>query len=303
MLKPGRRLPQYVESLKSPYLCACFCALLRQADPEFASAAASGYGRTEQVELTMIRAQRHELILSELARRGTVSAQDLAALLETSLATVRRDIAELDARKAVQRTHGGASLPQGREELPFDAKLMAYLPEKRRIGAQAGSMIEPGSMIGLGGGTTVMQILPAIRRMRLKLVTTAVNVAMELRDARDVEVILTGGILRRRTAEVVGHIAETTLRDFNFDVAIIGVDGIDLRGGLTTYDSSEAYVNRVMLDQAREIWIVADHSKFGRVNPALICPLARARRLITDTGASDETIAEATAQGVEVLRV
>lgn len=251
----------------------------------------------------MIRAQRHELILSELARKGTVSAQELAALLKTSLATVRRDIAELDQRNALQRTHGGASLPRSSEELPFDAKLLAYLPEKRRIGAQAGSMIEPGSMIGLGGGTTVMQILPTISRMRLKLVTTAVNVAMELRDAKDIEVVLTGGILRRRTAEVVGHIAETTLRDFNFDVTIIGVDGIDLRGGLTTYDSSEAYVNRVMLEQARETWIVADHSKFDIVRPAIIYPLARVTRLITDTGASDQMIADAESLGVKVYRV
>lgn len=251
----------------------------------------------------MIRAQRHELILTELARRGTVSAQDLAALLNTSLATIRRDIAELDSRNAVQRTHGGASLPKGHEELPFDAKVMSYLPEKRRIGAHAGSLIEAGSMVGLGGGTTVMQIIPAIRRLRLKLVTTAVNVALELRDANEVEVMLTGGILRRRTAEVVGHVAESTLRDFNFDVAIIGVDGIDGIGGLSTYDPSEAYVNRVLLEQAREVWIVADHSKFGQVRPAIIYPLAKVTRIITDTAASDEMIADAVARGVEVIRV
>jgi len=251
----------------------------------------------------MIRAERHERILAELARRGSVSAQDLATLLDASLATVRRDISDLDSRGAVKRTHGGASLPQRREELPFDAKVMAYLPEKRRIGAQAGSMIEAGSMIGLGGGTTVMQILPAIRRMELRLVTTAVNVALGLRDAKDVSVTLTGGTLRRRTAEMVGHIAERTLRDINIDVTIIGTDGIDLRAGLTTYDSSEAYVNRVMLEQAREVWIVADHSKFGQVLPALICPLANVTRIITDTGASDAMIADALSLGVDVLRV
>lgn len=251
----------------------------------------------------MIRAERHERILAELARRGTVSAQDMAALLDASLATIRRDISELDERGVVKRTHGGASLPQRNEELPYDAKVMAFLPEKRRIGAQAGSMIEPGSMIGLGGGTTVMQILPAIRRMDLRLVTTAVNVALDLREAPGVSVTLTGGTLRRRTAEMVGHIAERTLRDINLDVAIIGTDGIDARTGLTTYDSSEAYVNRVMLEQAREVWIVADHSKFGPVLPALICPLAQVTRIITDTGASDAMVADVVAAGVQVLRV
>ena len=251
----------------------------------------------------MIRAERHERILAELARRGTVSAQELATLLDASLATIRRDIAELDERRAVKRTHGGASLPQQREELPFDAKVMTYLPEKRRIGAQVGAMLEPGSTIGLGGGTTVMQILPAIRRMDLKLVTTAVNVALDLRDAKNVSVTLTGGTLRRRTAEMVGHIAERTLRDINIDVTVIGVDGIDRNAGLTTFDASEAYVNRVMVEQAREVWIVADHSKFGQVLPALICPLSRATRLITDAGATDEMIADAVSLGIEVLRV
>lgn len=251
----------------------------------------------------MIRAERHERILAELARRGAVSAQDLAVLLGASLATVRRDIADLDERGALTRTHGGATLLQGREELPFDAKVMAFLPEKRRIGAQVGAMLQPGTMVGLGGGTTVMQIIPAIRRMRLKVVTTAINVALELRHAPEVEVTLTGGTLRPRTAEMVGHVAERTLRDIHIDVAVIGVDGIDAAAGFTTFDSSEAYVNRVMLEQAREVWIVSDHSKFGRILPALICPTIRARRIITDTGATPALTAPVEALGVEVIRV
>lgn len=251
----------------------------------------------------MIRAERHERILSELARRGTVSAQELSKLLDASLATIRRDIAELEKAKAVTRTHGGASLPQAREELPFDAKVMSYLPEKRRIGAAAASALENGMTIGLGGGTTVMQIIPALQRHSLKVVTTAVNVALDLRIADDIEVTLTGGTLRRRTAETIGHIAERTLRDVNLDVTLIGVDGIDPEKGLTTFDSSEAYVNRVMAEQAREVWIVADHSKFGDVRPAKIMPLNAASRIFTDIGLPEETAAGYRALGIDVVRV
>lgn len=251
----------------------------------------------------MIRAERHERILGELARLGTVSAQDLADLLGASLATIRRDIAELDTHGSLKRTHGGASLPQRREELHFDAKVMSFLSEKRRIGAQVGAMIENGSTIGMGGGTTVMQVLPAIRRMDLTLVTTAINVAHDLRSAKGVTVTLTGGTLRRRTGEMVGHVAERTLHDVNLDVAVIGVDGLDAKGGLTTFDFSEAYVNRVMLSRAREVWIIADHSKIGQVLPALIAPLAQVSKVITDTGASDADTETLRAAGVEVLRV
>ncbi len=251
----------------------------------------------------MIRAERHERILAELARRGSVSAQDLSKLLDASLATIRRDIADLDQRKALVRTHGGATLPQRREELPFDAKVMAYLPEKRRIGAAAGAALEQGILVGCGGGTTVMQMVPAIRHKSLRLVTTAVNIALELRDARTIDVTLTGGTLRRRTAETVGHIAERTLQDMNIDVMVMGVDGIDLEKGLTTYDSSEAYVNRVMADRSRELWIVADHSKFGQVFPATILPLNRATRIFTDTGLSEDVAERYRQRGIEVLRV
>ena len=251
----------------------------------------------------MIRAERHERILSELARRGTVSAQALSAELGASVATIRRDISELAERNALVRTHGGASLPTKREELPFGAKMKANLAEKRRIGTEAGNMIEDGSFLACGGGTTVMQMLPTLRRKSVRLVTTAINVALELCDTRNVEVILTGGMLRRRTAEMVGHIAERTLNDLNIDVAIMGVDGVHPDRGLTTYDSNEAYVNRVMLDRAREIWILADHSKFGKVLPAVIAPVSTARRIITDTGAPDEQIAPLRDLGIEVIRV
>lgn len=251
----------------------------------------------------MIRAERHERILSQLSRHGTVSAQDLSEHLGASLATIRRDISELAERKALVRTHGGASLPMRREELPYDAKMMTNLAEKRRIGAEAGTLIPDGSFIACGGGTTVLQMLPVLRRKSLRLVTTAINVALDLRDTRSVEVTLTGGTLRRRTAEMVGHIAERTLGDLNFDVAIIGVDGIDPDRGLTTFDPNEAYVNRVMLERAREVWVLADHSKFGEVLPAVIAPTARASRVITDSGVSDRHAADIAAVGVEVLRV
>lgn len=251
----------------------------------------------------MIRAERHERILAELARRGTVSAQDLSKELDASLATIRRDIADLADINALIRTHGGASLPSRREELHFDAKVTKNLAEKRRIGTEAGTRIKDGTFLACGGGTTVMQMMPMLQRKSLRLVTNAVNVALELRNSKQVEVTLTGGNLRRRTAETIGHVAERTLRDLNIDVAVIGVDGIDASRGFTTFDSGEAYVNRVMLEQSREVWILADHSKFDEVLPAVIVPITAANRIITDTGTRDDQIAPLLDLGIEVIRV
>ena len=251
----------------------------------------------------MIKAERHDLIMVELAKRGAVSVQDLAQLLDVSSATIRRDISELDATNTLLRTHGGAALRDRRREVPYDAKIMAYLPEKRRIGTYAASLLEADMTIGCGGGTTVMQMITAIKRKALRVVTTAVNVALELRDAEEVSVVLTGGVMRKRTTEVVGHICERTLRDFNFDVVLIGADGIHPDHGYTTFDSEEAYTNRVLIGQAREVWILADHSKLGQVCPTVIETLTAAHRIITDDAAPREFVAAVEARGVGVTLV
>ena len=249
----------------------------------------------------MIKAERHDLIIVELAKRGAVSVQDLARLLAVSSATIRRDISELDASNVLLRTHGGAALLDRRREVSYDAKIMAYLPEKRRIGSFAASLLEPEMTIGCGGGTTVMQMIHSIKRMPLRVLTTAVNVALELRDAEDVDVFLTGGMMRKRTAEMVGHICERTVRDFNLDVAVIGADGIHLDHGYTTFDSEEAYTNRVLIDQAREVWIVADHSKLDQICPAVIDVITAADMLITDDAAPRDFVDAMTARGVRVM--
>ena len=250
----------------------------------------------------MIKAERHDRIISELARRGAISALELGEILTASIATVRRDIAELDEKGAVVRTHGGVTLRSHLDEPQYDSKVMAFLPEKRRIGALAASALTANQTIGCGGGTTIMQVIMAIKRMQLRVVTTAVNVALELLNAPGIEVVVTGGTLRGRTAELVGHIAESTLAAVNLDVAIIGVDGFDVDGGLTTYDFAEAHVNSVLVNRARELWVVADASKLGVVRPAVIAPCSKVTRLITDASASNAMTRKIAKLGIRVLK-
>lgn len=251
----------------------------------------------------MIKAERHDLIMVELARRGAVSVRDLAKLLDASHATIRRDISELDASNTLLRTHGGAAVRDRRREVSYDAKIMAYLPEKRRIGAHAASLLGANMTIGCGGGTTVMQMISSIKTLSLYVLTTAVNVALELRDAQNVDVFLTGGMLRKHTGEVVGHICERTIRDFNLDVAIIGADGVHPDYGYTTFDSEEAYMNRVLIGQAREVWVLADSSKLDEVCPAVIDSIRPGGTLITDDAASKAFVRAMEARGARVATV
>jgi DeoR/GlpR family transcriptional regulator of sugar metabolism len=248
-----------------------------------------------------VKPNRRDLILSELAKRQTVGVAELAALLGVSEATVRRDLGRLEADGLLRRIHGGACLLEEHDELPYAYKVTAFLPEKKRIGAVAASLVQDGQVIGCSGGTTVSQFVRALMHRSVTVVTNAVTVAMELARSNHAQVIVTGGLLRGRSYELVGTLTERALQDFNLDVAVIGVDGLSVAGGLTTFNQAEAYANRALISRAREVWVVADHSKLGKVTPAVIAPIDRLHRLITDSGAMPERIEELRSRGIEVI--
>lgn len=256
------------------------------------------YGIVDAV--ASMKAARHDQILSELTRRGSLSVEAMAAMFQVSEATIRRDLHELDRKGLLRRTHGGATLVE-RDELPYQSKVTAFLAEKRRIGALAASLLQPGQLIFCSGGTTVTQAVKALRGMPLTVVTNAINIALELASAEKTEVVLTGGSLRSCSYETVGHVAERTIRQFVADVALLGVDGLTVQDGLMTFSPTEAFVNRIFIEQAREVWVVADHSKLGKVTPAVIAPLARAHLLITDAGAPEGFLKEVTSRGIRVM--
>lgn len=249
----------------------------------------------------MIKAERHDTILGELAKRGSIGVQELSQLLAVSEATIRRDLTELDEKKLVRRTHGGVTLRDDSDEPTFSNKVTAYLAEKRRIGVATASLIQPGQVIGCSGGTTIIQVMKALKGKGIRIITNAVNVAMEFATSPETEVLVTGGFFRGRTYELVGRVAERTLSEINLDIALVAVDGLSLERGLTTYNQAEAYVIQALIEHAHEVWVVADHSKLGRVRPAVMAPVTRLTRLITDTEADRGVVAELRRKGIDVV--
>jgi len=219
-----------------------------------------------------------------------VDGDELAAFLSVSRATVRRDLEAMQKRGMLRRTHGGAAMVEGRDELPFQSKLSAYLPEKRAIAAATASLITDGCVIGCTGGTTVTQVIKALKGRRVTVVTNAINLAMELAASESTEVVVTGGVLRTRSYELVGHVAERTIRDFHLDIALIGVDGLDFDHGISTFTIAEAHAAALYVEHSREVWVVTDHSKIGKTAPAIIAPLSRVGRVITDSGVSPDYV-------------
>jgi DeoR family transcriptional regulator, aga operon transcriptional repressor len=232
----------------------------------------------------MLSEERRREIVSLLRTQGRVLVSDLSKHFRTSQITIRKDLEYLHHQGQLERTHGGA-LPNeagALKDSPLQEKARQHRQEKVRIAAAAARMVRPGQVIILDSGTTNTTIARACRNIQnLTIITNATNIAAELADST-VEVILTGGVLRKNSFSLVGPLAEESLRKLSADLLFLGVDGFDVSYGLTTPNIHEARVNRIMAECARRTIVVCDSSKFGRRRLCLILPTSSVHETITD---------------------
>ncbi|HVR24440.1 MAG TPA: transcriptional repressor AgaR [Candidatus Polarisedimenticolia bacterium] len=253
----------------------------------------------------MLVEERRRAIQETLRREGRVLVAELAKRFRASQVTIRKDLEILHSTGKIHRTHGGA-LPvhEGALEDPtLRVKEKLHRKEKIQIATAAANMVEEGQVVILDSGTTTTAIARTLRDYRnLTIITNAVNIAAELAGSA-LEVILTGGTLRKNSFSLVGPIAEETLRRLNADILFLGVDGFDVRSGMSTPNLLEAKVNRAMMDIARIVVAVCDSSKFGRRSLSLIAPLSAVHRIITDRRAPKNDIAWLRKAGIMVTQV
>ena len=263
-----------------------------------------GKGRTSKAE------SRADRILHELQRNRSVSIADLCSILDISVATARRDLQSLENQGLLRRTHGGAVLLEPlfyeafRHDSSFQEQIERHAEEKRRIALAAAEMVRDGETIALTAGTTTTEVVRSIRnRSGVTVVTSTINVAMELTKRKDLEVFVTGGFLRGDWFSLVGPAANYAMSQINMDKAFLGVNGIDAEKGLTSANNGEAAINRVIVNQAKQRIVVADRSKLGAVATYRFCGCNEIHVLITDAAADDAAIAPFEALGIEVKRV
>jgi DeoR family transcriptional regulator of aga operon len=244
-------------------------------------------------------------ILERLAADGSVGVAQLASDLGVSTASVRRDLQFLEEQRLLTRTHGGAVANSTVYELPLRYRSGRHGGEKRRIAAEAARRVDESvTTLGLTGGTTTTELGREVADRRgLTIVTNALNIASELAVRPDLRLIVTGGVARSESYELVGQFAEATLDGINLDLAVVGVDGITAHGGLTTYQDIEAHTNNVMIQRAARVIVVADGSKIGRLALARICEASAVDELITDDSAPAEELARLRAAGVTITTV
>jgi DeoR/GlpR family transcriptional regulator of sugar metabolism len=240
----------------------------------------------------MLARQRQERILEALRASGGVRVSDLTEELQVSYMTIRRDLDALAERGLVEKVHGGATVAAQRsaEEPGFEAKSFRERPEKEAICAEALRLVRPGTAIGITAGTTTWTLARYLRDVpSLTVVTNSVPVAEVMRHSgrTDLSIVLTGG-LRTPSDALVGPVADAAVRSMHVDLLFMGVHGMDERGGFTTPNLLEAETNRAMVRSARQLVVVADHTKWGIVGLSTIAALGEADVLITDDGLGPE---------------
>ncbi|MBA3926741.1 DeoR/GlpR family DNA-binding transcription regulator [Listeria rustica] len=215
----------------------------------------------------MLSIERKQAILNYVKNKKIASVNELARHFEVHEVTIRRDLTTLENEKKLKRTHGGVMIEekiisepdfQKREEVQFE--------EKQRIASYASSLIEDGDTIILDSGTTTGHIARAIQdRTKLTVITNDINVATILRHS-SIKVIVTGGVLYPETYMLNGMITEETLRNLHVHKAFVTTPAIDLDKGLMHYDEYLVPAKVQMLHSATEVFLVTDHTKFGRIS-------------------------------------
>ncbi|URX62530.1 DeoR/GlpR family DNA-binding transcription regulator [Luteibacter anthropi] len=232
----------------------------------------------------MLTTHRKKAILDLLKRDGQVVATDLSVAFEVSEDTIRRDLRELAAERLLQRVHGGA-LPASPATAPFAARLGVEAEAKLRIARKAASLISPGQVVIIDGGTTsdlLVRQLPA--ELAATVVTHSPSVAVALAGHASVEVILLGGRLFKHSIVTVGAAAIEAASHVNADLYFMGVTGVHPTAGFSTGDFEEAHVKRALAARAAETIVLASASKLNAASPYRIGDIGLSQGIIVERG-------------------
>jgi DeoR family glycerol-3-phosphate regulon repressor len=231
----------------------------------------------------MSQTLRHPEILDIARREGKVTVEGLARHFDVTLQTIRRDLAEMAESGLLERVHGGAVLPSGTSNIGYDERRRLNGEAKAAMGRACAALIPSDCSVFLAIGTSTEAVARELLRHRnLLAVTNNINVASTLMANPDCQVVLAGGTIRRSDGGIVGPLTQQTLRQFKFDVAVIGCSAVDEEGDLLDFDMQEVGVSQAILAQSRRTILVADHSKFQRTAPVRIASLGDLAAFVTD---------------------
>jgi DeoR family transcriptional regulator of aga operon len=253
--------------------------------------------------------ERRQQMVAFIEQNAGATVAELRERFGVSDATVRRDLIRLSKQGYIERGHGEA-VPrrlrsfQGLPEMPVLERASLQVEEKRCIGQAAAHYVESGDVIIISGGTTTAQMRDHLgNRCELTVVTNALNIVSLLAPYHDIQTVITGGILRHSELSMFGAMTEDALSNLRVDRLFMGGSAIHVDYGLSADNTIEVQIIRTIMASAKEITVLADHTKLGKIAMMRVAPVERVRRLITDSGVPDASVAPLREQGVEVVLV
>ena len=241
--------------------------------------------------------QRELVLLERLRDDGQASVRALASDLGVTQSTIRRDLGRLARSGQLIRTYGGARAVDARPRQAGDPMLDA----KRAIARAAAGLVEDGSTVVVGSGSTTLEFARRIADRRLTVITNALDVATLLVDRPAMELIVLGGVVRSGMHSMLGHLVELAARELRADMLVMGIGAISLEQGLMNDSVPEILSDRALRRMASSVVVLADSSKFGQVAPAYVYGLDDVDTIVTDAGIPAPTVAALRARGVAVV--
>jgi DeoR/GlpR family transcriptional regulator of sugar metabolism len=247
--------------------------------------------------------ERQEQLLRFLQEKQRITIDEVCEKFDISRATARRDLDFLAEQDKLERIRGGAVLRRRvSPESPVVLRMTQLAEEKKRIGQAASRLVRDGETIFLGSGTTVLEVAKHLHSHKgLTILTNSFLILGEFLNSHDVTVVTLGGVMRQNELSFIGHITEKSLSEVRADKVIMGMRSIDPYEGLTSHDLNETTTDRALLNIGREVILVADHSKCGRVSAAFVASIRSIHTLITDTAVSADFVQQMRDQEIRVI--
>lgn len=250
----------------------------------------------------MLTEERRIAIVEKAKRDGRIDVVTAASEFSVAVETIRRDLDVLQRRGLMRRVHGGAiALDRFSREYSVAERRSQNHDVKVKIAEVASHYLPQSGTVFLDAGTTTECLAPYLRnKPDLTVITNSLTLATKISDSAT-HVILLSGKIRPITLSAVGELAISAMENFHADVAFLGTNGVDLTTGFTTPDSDEAAIKRKMAAHSREVIVIADHTKFGRICASRFARCEDVDRIITDMAIDHSAIKDFEKLGVEVV--
>lgn len=240
----------------------------------------------------MLPLERRIWLEKQILKNNKIDIDEISKKLNVSPMTIRRDLKILEQEGKVIRTHGGAVSSRAfATELPYSSKEIHNIEEKKEIALKALSLVEENFIVILDSGTTTFELAKLLKdRNDLTIITNDIKIAVELIES-DNKVIVTGGEMQKDVGALFGPTTQEMLKMIHADIFFMGAHAIDIESGVTAPTFEKSIIKQLMINAAKETWLLADHSKFNKLAFSKVCDLNELEGIIVDSNL-DATIAE-----------